>query len=311
MGQIGTELVSVLIERYNRKNVFAADIKAKNSGLMNDNENYNYLDCTDINSLNDFVTKNKIDTIYHLVAILSAAAEKKPQAAWHVNMSSLLNVLEVAREHKCSIFIPSSIAVFGHNSPVMHTPQDTIQRPSTIYGITKAAGEMLCDYYFRKYNVDTRGVRYPGIISYKTLPGGGTTDYAVDIFYMAVREKKYECYLRESTYLDFMYMPDAVKAAINLMEADPAKLKHRNAYNVTSMSITPKLIAGEIKKIIPEFEISYKVDPERQSIADTWPKSINDYSARKDWNWKPDYDLKSMTADMIENLTRKLLIERQ
>lgn len=305
MGQIGSELTSSLKTRYGEENVYAADIKAPKQ-VNGKNENYFNLDCTDKEQLAGFVRAKNIKTIYHLVAILSANAEKNPQLAWNVNMNSLFNILETAREFECSVFVPSSIAAFGRSTPKENTPQDTIQRPETIYGITKVAGELLCDYYFKKYNVDVRGVRYPGIISYKTLPGGGTTDYAVEIYYAAVKEKIYSCYLSENTYLDMMYMPDAIKAAIELMEADPNKLKHRNSYNVTAMSINPKLIADEIKKVIPEFKIEYNIDSSRQAIADTWPQSINDQEAREDWNWKPGFDLESMTKDMIENLTKIL-----
>jgi nucleoside-diphosphate-sugar epimerase len=252
------------------------------------------------------VKKYKIDTVFHLAAILSASGEKNPQLAWKVNINGLYNVLEIAREYKCAVFTPSSIAAFGPSTPKDSTPQETIQRPTTIYGLTKVTGELLCDYYYFKYKVDTRGVRFPGIISYLTLPGGGTTDYAVEIFYQALKYKKYTCFLDKNTSLDMMYMPDALKAAVNLMEADSSKLKHRNAYNITAESFTPEELAQEIKKYIPELKIKYKVDPMRQAIADSWPNQLDDRAAREDWGWSSDYNLKAMTKDMIEKLKVKL-----
>jgi nucleoside-diphosphate-sugar epimerase len=221
-----------------------------------------------------------------------------------VNVNGLYNVLEVARQSKCAVFTPSSIAAFGPNTPRDKTPQDTTQRPTTIYGVTKVTGELLCNYYYQKYGVDTRGVRFPGLISYKTPPGGGTTDYAVEIYFEAVRHQKYTCYLKAGTFLDMMYMPDAVRAAIEIMEADTATLKHRNAFNVSAMTVAPETIAAEIKKIIPEFSLDYKVDPLRQAIADSWPNSLDDGAAREEWGWQPEYDLESMTRDMIENLKK-------
>ena len=215
-------------------------------------------------------------------------------------------MLEVAREYGCAVFTPSSIGAFGESTPLDNTPQDTIQRPSTMYGVTKVAGELLCDYYYKRFGVDTRGVRYPGIISNETLPGGGTTDYAVEIYYEAIKNKKYTCNLGKGTYLDMMYMPDAIKAAIDLMEADPAKLKHRNAFNVTAMSFDPEKIAASIKKVIPEFVLEYNVDPVRQAIANSWPNSMDDSAAREEWGWKPEYDLEAMTKDMLEVLSEKL-----
>ena len=232
--------------------------------------------------------------------------EAKPQLAWDVNINGLYNVLEVAQEKKCAVFVPSSIGAFGSSTPLDDTPQDTIQRPNTMYGVTKVAGELLCDYYHTRFGVDTRGVRYPGIISNETLPGGGTTDYAVEIFYEAIKNKKYTCNLGAGTFLDMMYMPDAIKAAIDLMEADSGKLKHRNAFNVTAMSFDPEIIAAEIKKMIPEFTMDYKVDPVKQAIADSWPNSMDDSAAKEEWGWKPDYTLPEMTKDMIEVLSKKL-----
>ncbi|MFC1476769.1 NAD-dependent epimerase/dehydratase family protein, partial [Fibrobacterota bacterium] len=252
------------------------------------------------------VKKYQVDTIIHLAALLSAVAESNPQLAWEVNVNAMINVLEVAREQKCAFFTPSSIGAFGPTTPPDNTPQDTIQRPTTMYGVTKVSGELLCDYYYQKFGVDTRGLRYPGIISYVTLPGGGTTDYAVEIFYEAIKNQKYTCFLKEGTKLDMMYMPDAIKACIDLMEADPDKLKHRNAFNVTAMSFAPEDIAAEVKKLIPEFTMDYDVDPLRQGIAESWPNYMDDTAAKEEWGWQPAYDLPAMCKDMIEKLTVKL-----
>ncbi|MBC7321066.1 NAD-dependent epimerase/dehydratase family protein, partial [bacterium] len=227
--------------------------------------------------------------------------------AWDINIQGLINVLEVAKSYQCAVFFPSSIGVFGKSTPKDKTPQDTIQRPSTIYGITKLTGELLCDYYYQKYNLDVRGVRYPGLVSYETLPGGGTTDYAVEIFYEALTRQYYNCPLREDTYLDMMYMPDAIKAALQLMETESSRLLHRNAYNITAMSFSPRDLYVEIKKWIPEFKISYHIDPVRQAIADSWPNSMDDQVARQEWGWQPDYDLPSMTEDMIRKLKKKII----
>jgi len=308
LGQIGSELTMVLRQKYGDRNVIATDIRSKVDDVIIESGPFEIVDCTERNKMGEVVNKYKVDTIFHLAAILSAVAEEKPQFAWNVNMIGLYNALEVARESRCSVFTPSSIGAFGPSTPVNNTPQDTIQRPQTMYGVTKVAGELLCDYYFKRFGVDTRGVRYPGIISYHTLPGGGTTDYAVEIYYEAIKHKKYTCYLKQGTYLDMMYMPDAIKAAIDLMEADPSKLIHRNAFNVTAMSIAPEDIAAEIKKLIPEFTINYKVDPIRQAIADSWPNKMDDSSARKEWNWLAQYDLQAMTRDMLEKLTEKLKV---
>jgi nucleoside-diphosphate-sugar epimerase len=308
LGQIGSELTLALREKYGNDNVIASDIRTITDSMVVESGPFQIIDCTDRSAISEAVRKHEIYTIYHLAAILSAIAEEKPQFAWNVNINGLYNVLEVARVDKCSVFTPSSIGAFGPTTPVNKTPQDTIQRPETMYGVTKVSGELLCDYYYKKFGVDTRGVRYPGLISYKTLPGGGTTDYAVDIYYEAVKHEKYVCYLRKGTYLDMMYMPDAIKAAIDLMEADPSKLNHRNAFNVTAMSIAPEDICTEIKKIIPNFKIIYKVDSLKQAIADSWPNSIEDSAAREQWGWQPEYDLESMTKDMIEKLSEKLAI---
>jgi nucleoside-diphosphate-sugar epimerase len=306
LGQIGSELDSFLRKRYGNENVVASDIKPIPKGMINQNGPFEHIDCLNAQEIYSAVKKYKIDTIFHLAAILSASGEKNPQLAWKVNINGLYNVLEIAREHKCAVFTPSSIAAFGPSTPKDNTPQETIQRPNTIYGLTKVTGELLCDYYYAKYGVDTRGVRFPGIISYVALPGGGTTDYAVEIFYEGLKNKKYTCFLDKDTYLDMMYMPDALKAAINLMEADPSRLKHRNAYNVTAESFNPEQLADEIKKYIPDFDMKYDVDPLRQAIADSWPNQLDDRAARKDWGWSPDYDLEAMTKDMIEKLKIKL-----
>jgi nucleoside-diphosphate-sugar epimerase len=302
-GQIGSELTMVLRERYGNNNVVAAGHKREPDRELLESGPYHCIECTDGETIASLVKHYRIDTIYHLAALLSAVAEKHPQKAWDVNLTGLFTVLEVAREYSCAVFTPSSIGAFGPDTPRDNTPQDTIQRPATMYGITKVAGELLCDYYFRRFGVDTRGVRFPGLISSKTPPGGGTTDYAVHIFYEALKKKHYVCYLKEGTYLDMMYMPDALKAAIELMEADPAKLKHRNAFNVTAMSFAPEHIAAEITRHIPDFTMEYAVDPLRQAIADSWPNHMDDSAARSEWGWRPEHDLNSMTADMLNKLS--------
>ncbi|WP_244943928.1 NAD-dependent epimerase/dehydratase family protein [Siminovitchia fortis] len=249
--------------------------------------------------------KYEVDTIIHLAALLSASAETKPLQAWNLNMGSLINVLEAARELGLKVFVPSSIGAFGSDTPKQQTPQVTIQRPSTMYGINKVAGELLCDYYFHKYGVDTRGVRFPGLVSYVAPPGGGTTDYAVEIYFEATRKKRYTCFVGQNTCLDLMYMPDALNAVVQLMEADPGKLRFRNSYNITAMCATPEDIANEIKKHIPSFEIDYKIDPVRQAIADSWPDSLDDSAARKDWGFKAEFGLEEMTEDMLEKVKKK------
>ncbi|MDO9549223.1 MAG: L-threonine 3-dehydrogenase [Candidatus Marinimicrobia bacterium] len=306
LGQIGSELANALCERYGKGNVIVTDIRKKTGDDQIADCEHAVLDVTDPTKIADLVKKHDIKTIYHLAALLSAVAEAKPQQAWNVNMNGLYNVLEVAREFGCSVFTPSSIGAFGLSTPHDKTPQDTIQRPNTMYGVTKVAGELLCDYYHKRFNVDTRGVRYPGIISYKTLPGGGTTDYAVEIYYEAIKNKKYTCFLKAGVYLDMMYMPDAINAAINLMEADSAKLIHRNAFNVTAMSIDPELLAASIREHIHGFTIDYKIDPVRQGIADSWPDSMDDSAAREEWGWQPEYNLNKMTQDMLKHLKIKL-----
>ena len=255
--------------------------------------------------LAEIVRKYKIDTIYNLAALLSAVAEKKPLLAWRIQMDGLLNILEIAKENSCAVFTPSSIGSFGPNTPRVGTPQDTIQRPRSMYGVTKVATELLSDYYFNKYGVDTRSVRFPGLISYTTLPGGGTTDYAVDIYYSAVRGEEFACPLKPGTFMDMMYMPDALKAAMDLMEADPSKLVHRNSFNITAMSFEPEMIYAEIKKHLPNFVMEYKFDELRQGIADSWPNQMDDHCAREEWGFKPSYDLASMTTDMLKVLGEK------
>lgn len=308
-GQIGTELVPALRERFGADQVIASDIRMTSSltpGMASAVGDYEYLDCTQAQQLQDIVHRHDVGTIYHLAALLSAVAEEKPQFAWNLNMGGLYNVLEAARRNGCAVFFPSSIGAFGPTTPRDRTPQLTIQRPTTMYGVAKVAGELLADYYAQRFAVDSRGLRLPGLISYKAPPGGGTTDYAVDIFYQAVRYRHYACFLRPDTRLDMMYMPDATRAMIELMQADPSNLQHRNAYNVTAMSITPQELAQQIRKYIPEFVIDYEIDPVRQAIADSWPRSLDDQAARTDWNWAPEYDLETMAKDMITRLQQKL-----
>jgi nucleoside-diphosphate-sugar epimerase len=306
LGQIGSELSQEIGQRYGFDQIIATDIRNPRADDIALNCDYFFLDVTDFKQLNEFFMEHKISTIYHLAAILSATAEENPQVAWKVNISGLYNVLEIAREYNCRLFLPSSIGAFGPTTPKKNTPQDTVQRPITIYGVTKVSGELLCDYYFKRFGVDTRGLRYPGIISYQTLPGGGTTDYAVEIYYSAVQQKHYTCYIKAGTYLDMIYMPDAIRAAVDLMEAESTKLNHRNSYNITAMSIDPEMLAASIRKIIPDFTLDYNIDPIRQQIADSWPDSIDDSMARQEWGWQPQYDLDKMTADMIENLRQKI-----
>lgn len=304
-GQIGSELVPALRKKYGGDNVIAAGHRKTPQKDFIEQGPYTTLDVTEIESLEKAFQEYRFDTIFHLSSLLSAVAEENPQAAWKINMGGLYNVLELSRKYDCAVFSPSSIGAFGPNTPRDNTPQDTIQRPSTIYGVCKVSGELLCDYYFTHYGVDTRGVRYPGLISYKTLPGGGTTDYAVDVFYRAIQEKSYACFLKKGTYLDMMYMPDAVRAAIELMEAVPSQLKHRNAFNITAMSFAPEELAAQIQKYIPGFSMSYQVDPARQAIADSWPRHMDDSAARDEWGWKPQYSLEVMTKDMIDRLSEK------
>ncbi|HET9487348.1 MAG TPA: NAD-dependent epimerase/dehydratase family protein [Chryseosolibacter sp.] len=299
-GQLGTELIQALWDRYGNQNVIATDIKEPGGVLSHGN--FEILDVLNQKQLADIIRKNEIRHIYHLAAVLSATGEKNPKFAWNLNMNGLIHVLDAAVENKVEkVYWPSSIAVFGPNTPKQNTPQDTIMDPSTIYGISKLAGERWCDWYFRRHGLDVRSLRYPGLIGYKTKPGGGTTDYAVDIFFKALAEKKYVCFLNADTYLPMMYMDDAVKATLDLMEAPSEKIRIRSSYNISAMSFCPAEIAAEIQKQIPEFSISYQPDF-RQAIADSWPRSIDDSAARKDWGWKHRFDLKKMTAEILKHL---------
>lgn len=286
------------------ENVIATDIRMPEK--LEDGELFEILDVMDYEKMRALVEKYQVDTLIHLAALLSAVAEAKPKFAWDLNMVGLVNALEVAREFKLKFFTPSSIGAFGPNTPKDETPQDTLQRPTTMYGVTKVAGELLCDYYYTKYVVDTRGVRFPGLISYKTLPGGGTTDYAVDIYYSAIKEGKYTCFIDRGTAMDMMYMPDAIEAIVQLMNADPKNLVHRNAFNISAMSFEPEEIKASIKKVFPDFEMDYAVDPVRQSIADSWPNSLDISCAQKEWGFQPRYDLDKMTQDMLTKLQEKL-----
>jgi len=305
LGQIGSELTTTLRARYGADAVVATDIRSEGSPDVIQGGPFEKLDSRDGAALAALLSKYKIDTIYHLAALLSAVAEGNPQRAWDINIGGLVNVIEAARAANCAVFCPSSIAAFGPSTPRDKTPQDTIQRPTSMYGVTKVTGEILLDYYHKKFGLDTRGVRFPGLISYKTLPGGGTTDYAVDIYYEAVKHNSYACFLKSDTYLDMMYIPDAIRAMIEVMEADPTKLKHRNAFNIASMSFCPEDIAAAIRRRKPGFALSYKIDPVRQGIADSWPRSMDDSCAREEWGWKPSYDLDSMTEDMLKHLEER------
>ncbi len=304
LGQIGAELVPALRSVYGDDAVVASDIRPPTPGTVG--EPFVTLDCTAGAALAEVVREHRIEVIYHLAAVLSATAEKIPQKAYEVNLGTLLNVLEVAREQSCAVFMPSSIGAFGPSTPRDPAPQDTVQRPTTMYGVTKVAGELLCDYYFRRYGVDTRGVRYPGLISYVSPPGGGTTDYAVDIFYAALKDGRYTCFLGPDTQLDMMYMPDAIRAAMELMEADPTRLKHRNAFNITAMQLTPTFLAGAISRYLPHFRIDYDIDFARQAIADSWPRRLDDSAARAEWGWRARFDLAAMTRDMLEHLATRM-----
>ena len=302
LGQRGSELIGKLRETYGTDNVLATDIRE----CPTENGPFEQLDVMDAQRMHDLAKSFEADTIMHMAALLSATAEAKPLLAWNLNMGGLVNALETARELNMQFFTPSSIGAFGPSTPKKNTPQDTLQRPTTMYGVNKVSGELLCDYYYYKFGVDTRGVRFPGLISYVTPPGGGTTDYAVDIYYKAVEDGRYTSFIAEGTYMDMMYMPDALQAIIDLMEADPSKLIHRNAFNVTAMSFDPAEIAASITKYIPTFELSYEVDPIRQAIANSWPDSIDATSAEEEWGFKTKYDLDLMTKDMLEKLKVKL-----
>jgi len=304
-GQIGSELAIELRKKYGKDNVVAAGHKRKPSEKLSESGPFEFVDTTDKENIEKVVKKHDVVIVYHLAAVLSAVGEENPQVAWHVNMDGLYNVLEVAREQGMSrVFWPSSIAAFGPNAPRVDTPQDAALIPRSMYGVTKASGELLCNYYFNRFGLDVRSVRYPGIISSETLPGGGTTDYAVEVFYEAIKKRRYTCFVRKDTVLPMMYMPDCIKATIDLMKADAVKIKVRTSYNVTGMSFSAGELAEEIKKYIPDFICEYKPDF-RQKIADSWPMSFDDTAARKEWGWKPRYDLASMTKDMIEKLTKR------
>ena len=307
-GQIGSELTMKLRREIAGSTVVAGYIPgAEPKGELKESGPAEICNVCDGSQIADIVRKYDIDTIYNLAALLSAVAERKPLMAWDIQMNGLINILEVAREHGCAVFTPSSIGSFGPGTPRDNTPQDTIQRPTSMYGVTKVATELLSDYYFHKYGVDTRSVRFPGLISYTTLPGGGTTDYAVDIYYSAVKGEEFACPLAAGTFMDMMYMPDALDAAVKIMQADPAKLIHRNSFNIASMSFDPEIVCSEIRKHYPDFRMRYEIDPVRQAIADSWPNRMDDSCARAEWGWKPSYDLASMTGDMILHLKEKLL----
>lgn len=303
-GQIGSELVRKLRSIYGNNNVVASDLRQL-SGDIVENGPFVRIDSTNMMQIIEVVKKYNIDTIYNLAAILSATAEQNPMLGWNVGIGSLVNCLEVARVFNCALFTPSSIGAFGPNTPADNTPQDTIQRPATIYGVTKVTGELLSDYYFTRFGVDTRSVRFPGLISNLTLPGGGTTDYAVEIYYAAVKGEKYVCPLKKGTFMDMMYMPDALDAMVDIMEADPSKLIHRNSFNVTAMSFDPEIIFNAIKKYVPTFEMVYQPEPIKQAIADSWPNSMDDSCARNEWGWNPKFDIDKMTVDMLDTLRIK------
>ena len=305
-GQIGSELTMELRKRYGNANVVAGYIPgAEPKGELKESGPSAIADVTDGEAIASVVKEYHIDTIYNLAALLSAVAEAKPQLAWKIGMGGLFNVLEVAREMHCAVFTPSSIGVFGNNTPKDKTPQDTIRNPRTMYGVTKVSGELLSDYYNIRFGVDTRSVRFPGLISYVTPPGGGTTGYAVDTYYSAAKGEKFVCPIKQGTFMDMMYMPDGLRAAIEIMEADSTKFVHRNSFNIASMSFDPEIIYNNIKKYVPDFQMEYDVDPLRQAIAESWPNSLDDTCAREEWGWKPEYDLDSMTQDMLAKLKER------
>ena len=302
VGQIGSELVPALRTRFGADRVVASDIRLPPADLSDGEGPFEHVDCVHIREIDHVVRHHDVGTIYHMAALLSAVAEQKPRIAWEVNMGGLYRVLEVARQHRCALFFPSSIGAFGPSTPKEAAPQDTLQRPSTMYGITKVSAELLCDYYAARFGLDTRGLRLPGLISHLTPPGGGTTDWAVEIFHHALRDGRYTCFLRDDTRLDMMYMPDAVRAMIEVMQADATRLVHRNAFNLAAVSFTPAELAVEIARHVPGFEMDTEVDPVRQAIADSWPDSCDDSAARAEWGWRPEFDLAAMTRDMIEKL---------
>ncbi|WP_414054713.1 L-threonine 3-dehydrogenase [Macrococcus equi] len=305
LGQIGTELTLKLREIYGVENVLATDLRRPEEGAKVLEGPFEELDVTDAERMDKLAGEFKADTIMHMAALLSATAEKNPVFAWNLNMGGLLNALEVARKYNMQFFTPSSIGAFGPSTPADNTPQVTIQRPTTMYGVNKVSGELLCDYYFHRFGVDTRGVRFPGLISHVKEPGGGTTDYAVEIYFKAVREGKYTSYIGKDTFMDMMFMDDAIDAIINLMEAPAENLKDRNAFNVTAMSIDPEMVAASIRKHIPEFELDYDVDPVRQGIAESWPNSIDPSEAKEQWGFNPKFDLDKMTEEMLTAIRAK------
>ncbi len=307
-GQIGSELTMKIRNMFPEGNVVAGYIKgAEPKGVLLESGPAEEADVCNGEQLLGIVKKYRIDTIYNLAALLSAVAERNPQLAWHIQIDGLMNILEIARENNAAVFTPSSIGSFGPETPRQNTPQDTLQRPRSMYGVTKVATELLSDYYHTKYGVDTRSVRFPGLISNVTLPGGGTTDYAVEIYYAAVKGEEFVCPIAAGTFMDMMYMPDALKAAVDIMNADPSRLKHRNSFNIASMSFDPEILRGKIQEHIPGFRMRYEVDPVRQAIADSWPDKMDDSCAREEWDWKPSFDLETMTVDMIDSLRKKLL----
>lgn len=306
LGQIGRDLTARLRSLYGHESVLATDIRSDQSEAALSGP-FRLVDVTAGEALYEAARDHNADTIIHLAALLSATAEAKPLLAWQINMGGLMNALEAARSLGCQLFTPSSIAAFGAGTPKQSTPQDTLQRPYTMYGVSKVSGELLCDYYFHKYGVDTRGLRFPGLISHAAPPGGGTTDYAVDMYVGAVKSGKYTSYIGKGTFLDMMYMPDAVESVIRLMEADASRLKHRNAFNVTAMSVDPEAIAASIRKHVPDFELQYEIDPLRQAIAEGWPDAIDASAAREEWDFRAEYDLDKMTADMLSSLSCKPL----
>ncbi|MBR2961569.1 MAG: NAD-dependent epimerase/dehydratase family protein [Alistipes sp.] len=303
-GQIGSELVPFLRSIYGPESVVATDVRECKS--LSEDGPFEVLDALNPTNMASVVARYHIVTIFNLVALLSAVGERNPQMAWGVNMGALMNALEVGRQHHCAVFTPSSIGAFGPTSPKDQTPQDTIMQPTTIYGICKYTGEMLSNYYHRKYGLDTRSIRFPGIISNKTLPGGGTTDYAVEIFYEAIRNGRYTCAVPSDVYMDMLYMPDALRAVVELMEADPAKLQHRNSFNIASMSFTPEILAAEVRRHIPTFEMEYDIDPVKEEISRSWPNSLDDSCARQEWGWSPKWGLEAMVEDMLATLRKKL-----
>lgn len=304
-GQIGSELVPHLQKVYGHDNVIAADVKDENVQKMSEYARSIKLDALDGAGYHEAVKKHGIDSIMNLVALLSATGEKNPQLAWNINMGALLNSLNIAKDEHCALFTPSSIGAFGPNTPHVGTPQDTVMRPNTIYGVCKVSGELLSDYYHTRFGVDTRSVRFPGIISYGTLPGGGTTDYAVEVFYSLAQGQEFICPIPQNSYMDMLYMPDALDGVVQLMEADPDKLKHRNSFNIASMSFSPVELFKEIHKHIPEAQFVYDVDPVKAAIADSWPDYMDDSCAREEWGWNPKWDIVKMVPDMIEKVSAK------